>query len=296
MIHGLQRINLSKKYYGIVAHDTGNKREGGMGLRKQWSPARQNANVNVNDVNGKKRGHSGHVKHQEEEYAVSDRSNQNRESPRQQRQRQRRRRQKKDCSIVATATVLPLALIGRDSESGEQSNNSDSTAGLATQTAASFCMPGSESHLHCSHHHPCHIVPHPEVFGPKSSATVGLNLFLHEKNPLHSKQSTFKVSQHKLLSPFSVGRRSETPTQQDQPVQTPTLSQIVESGSIKVSSISSEESGLGSTESDALLSGSRAASKSHKTASIINIAESGVSRVNSTDDYNHKRRKRKRYI
>lgn len=73
----------------------------------------------------------------------------------------------------------------------------------------------------------------------------------------------------------------------------PLLFNVVQQDSRKVSSISSEEGGLGSTESDALLSGSRATSNQNKTASI-NILDSDIGRLNTTDDYDHTRRKRKK--
>ena len=76
------------------------------------------------------------------------------------------------------------------------------------------------------------------------------------------------------------------------PKRHPTVSNIIYQDSRTVSSISSEESGLGSTESDALLSGSRATS-ARKTASINSTAEGG-SLANSVDDYDHKRRRRKK--
>lgn len=76
------------------------------------------------------------------------------------------------------------------------------------------------------------------------------------------------------------------------PARHPAVCNIALQHSRTVSSISSEESGLGSTESDALLSGSRATS-AHKTASINSTAE-GSGLANSAHDYDHKRRRRKK--
>lgn len=74
----------------------------------------------------------------------------------------------------------------------------------------------------------------------------------------------------------------------------PALATLARQDTRTVSSISSEEGGLGSTEADALLSGSRATYTARKTAALLNIGEDGGSRVHSADEYEYSRRKRKR--
>lgn len=168
-------------------------------------------------------------------------------------------------------------------------SNNTTAASAATQTAASFCMPSSVAHFRSSSASSSNSSGNEtrsKQLPSESLATIDERLSI---------QSTFnQQQQHQPLSPkSSVAGQVSSGGSGNIPNRLLNGAQV---DSRTVSSISSEESGLGSTESDALLSGSRGATKQRNTtASLINIADSGVNRVNSTDDYDHKRRRRKRF-